>query len=70
MEQQLGMLEARLVRREQELTRVLDESKASGHLERLRLQNIHEQVRSRMVYILKSRVNEITFVFVGNERKR
>jgi hypothetical protein len=44
MEQQLGMLEARLVRREQELTRVLDESKASGHLERLRLQNIHEQV--------------------------
>ena len=44
MEHQLSSLEARLARREQELSRVIDESKASSHLERLRLQSIHEQV--------------------------
>lgn len=37
-------LEARLSRREGELTRAVDDSKASGHMERLRLQSIHEQV--------------------------
>jgi hypothetical protein len=48
MEHQLGSLETRLARREQELARVVDESKASGHLERLRLQSIHEQVRAAL----------------------
>ena len=33
-----------MARREAELGRVLEESKAAGHLERLRLQSIHEQV--------------------------
>ncbi len=45
MENHLKSLEARLARREHELTRIIDESKASSHLERLRLQSIHDQVR-------------------------
>jgi hypothetical protein len=52
MEQKLSELEGRLSRRESELLKLLEQSKLSANMERMRLQSIHEQVRCRCFAIL------------------
>jgi hypothetical protein len=52
MEQRLSELEGRLSRRESELLKLLEQSKISANMERMRLQSIHEQVTTRLLLFL------------------